>query len=296
MPMPERFLSSFIIRRDNDASFLLLDCGEGTQIQIKRMGLGWKQIDRILISHTHADHVTGLPGLLMLISQANREAPLDVYGPPRIRDYVDSISTLEPMLTYPVQVHELQSEGVFLEDDDCAIECRWLDHTRPCMGYRLREHPRPGRFAVSRAEELGVPVGPLRGQLVQGETVRLPDGRSVRPDDVLGPPRPGLQIAYVTDTRPCPGALELARGVDLLICEGMYSEEESEDAEAKKHMTGHEAAKLAADASAKRLLLTHVSPRYLARAVQEIENQARASFPNSRVARDLETIVLDRLD
>ena len=296
MPMPERLLSSFLIRRDNDSSLLLFDCGEGTQIQIKRLGLGWKQIDRILISHTHADHVTGLPGLLMLISQAEREAPLDIYGPPRIRDYVDSIGTLEPVLTYPVRVHELQAEGVFLEHDEYTIECRWLDHSRACMGYRLQERARSGRFAAVRAQELGVPVGPVRRELVQGQTVRLADGREVRPQDVLGPPRPGLQVAYVTDTRPCAGAVELARGADLLICEGMYCNEEAEDAAAKKHMTAQEAAALAAEAGATRLLLTHISPRYVGRDVAKIESQAKPLFPRTRVAQDLETIVLDLID
>lgn len=294
MPIPERFLSSFMIRRDNDARFLLFDCGEGTQIQIKRMGLGWKQIDKILISHTHADHVTGLPGLLMLIGQADREAPLDIYGPPRIQDYIDSLSALEPVVPYPVRVHELTEEGTFFEDEEYAIECRWLDHTRPCMGYRLREHPRAGRFSVDRAAELGIPEGPERRRIVQGETVQLANGVTIGPEDVLGPPRPGLQLAYVTDTRPCPGAAELARDVDLFICEGMYAAAEAEDAVDKKHTTALEAASLAGEAGAKRLLLTHLSPRYLGPACRQIEAEAQQMFPQARLARDLETMVLER--
>jgi len=294
MPIPERFLSSFMVRRDNDARFLLFDCGEGTQIQIKRLGLSWKQIDKILISHTHADHVTGLPGLLMLIGQADREAPLDIYGPPRIQDYIDSMSALEPVVPYPVRVHELTEEGTFFEDEELAIDGRWLDHTRPCFGYRVREHPRPGRFSNDRAEEFGIPEGPERRRLVLGESVQLASGATIGPEDVLGPPRPGLQVAYVTDTRPCPGAAELAHHVDLLICEGMYGAAEAEDAVDKKHMTAHEAASVAAEAGAKRLLLTHLSPRYLGPACRQILAEAQQVFPQARLARDLETMVVER--
>lgn len=292
MPMPERFLSSVILRRDNDPSLLMFDCGEGAQVQVKRLGLGWKSIDAVLISHTHADHVTGLPGLLMMISQADRTEPFNVYGPSRTRDYVDSIAVLEPVLTFPVRVHELEEEGVFFRGEAYDIECRWLEHTRPCMGYRLREHDRPGRFDPERAAELDVPSGPIRARLVNGEEVELPDGRTVKPEEVVGPRRPGLHVAYVTDTRPCPGAIELAKGADLLICEGMYSHEDASDAADKMHMTAREAAEIAAYAGAKRLALTHVSPRYLGRSAQRLQEEARAVFPGARLLRDLEIVTI----
>ena len=296
MPMPERFLSSFLIRRDNDARSLLLDCGEGTQIQIKRLGLSWKAIDKILISHTHADHVTGLPGLLMLIGQADRIEPLHIYGPRRISDYIRSLQTLDPVIPYPVEVHEIGEEGVFFEDDTYSLECRWLVHTRPCLGYRLAERPRPGRFDAAQAEELGVPAGPTRAELVEGRSVRLEDGRTVQPEQVLGPPRRGLVVAYVTDTRPCQTAVELARDADLLICEGMYASEEEQDAKDKQHMSVREAAALATDAGAKRLLLTHVSPRYIGRSSAVLQQEAAAIFPQARLAADLQRISLDQPD
>ncbi len=292
MPMPERFLSSFVVRRDNDPGLLMFDCGEGTQIQLKRLGLGWGGLDRIFISHTHADHVTGLPGLMMLISQNDRTAPLDIYGPPRIRDYVDSIAVLEPVITCDVRVHEIDAGGVVLEGDEYDVECRWLEHTRPCVGYRLEEHPRPGRFDPAKAEELGVPNGPIRARLVQGESVELPNGQTVESDAVVGPPRPGLAVAYITDTRPCAAAVELARDADLLICEAMYADEHADEAKAKMHMTAREAAELAAEAGAKRLALTHISPRYLGGSWRTLRDEAQSVFPDARLLEDLQTIDL----
>ncbi len=292
MPMPERALSAFILRRDNSSELLLFDCGEGTQVQLKRLGLGWGALERVFISHTHADHVTGLPGLIMLISQTDRERPLHIYGPPRIRDYVDSLAVLEPVLSFPLCVHELEDEGVACEAEEYRVECRWLKHRRPCLGYRLCERERPGRFDTERAAALNVPRGPERAKLVQGESITLADGRRVSPDEVVGPPRAGLKVAFVTDTRPCPGAVELARDADLFICEGMFDDEHAEDAKSKMHLTASEAAHIAAEAGAKRLALTHISPRFMGRAARALQQEARAAFPRAWVVRDLETIRL----
>ena len=168
MPLPYRHLTSVLLRRDGD--LFLFDCGEGTQVSLKRLNLKWKKIDAIFISHTHADHVTGLPGILMLNSQVDRKDPLYIYGPPKIAEYVEtSRKVLDMYINYPIIVKEITAPCVVHEGKDFYIRCFPLQHTKTCVGYTLEELDRPGEFNVEKARELGVPVGPLFGKLQRGD-------------------------------------------------------------------------------------------------------------------------------
>jgi ribonuclease Z len=264
----------------------LFDCGEAAQIQYRRAGLGFARLTGIFISHLHGDHVTGLMGLLMSLQMADRTQPLLLVGPAGLGEYVRaSRRALHTHFGYPLQILEARGGQVVRETEAYQIRCDALDHRLFCLGYAFEEHPRPGRFDVEEARALGVPEGPLFGRLQRGETVTLPDGKLVRADQVLGPPRPGAKIAYCTDTRPCPAAVELGRGADLLIYEGTFAADMPEDAALKGHSPVVEAAGIARDAGARRLAITHISPRYTDAA--PLLAQARALFPETLIAHDL---------
>ncbi len=289
MPLPNRHLSSVLLRREGEV--FLFDCGEGTQVSLRSLNLKWKKIGAILISHTHADHVTGLPGMLMLSSQVDRSEPLQVIGPPRIAEYVEANRrVLEMYINFEIQVNEIsepEAPGVVYEGEGFQIRSFPVRHSRTCVGYAFREDPRPGIFHPHRAEECGVPRGPLWSRLQQGESVALDDGRVVEPGDVLGPPRPGRKFCYVTDTVAFPAIAEEVRNSDLLVCEGMFTEEFRETAVAKRHMTARDAARIARSAGGvKKLGLTHFSPRYTNRELKELVKEAREEFPDAFLARD----------
>jgi ribonuclease Z len=288
MPLPGRSLTSVLLRREGE--LLLFDCGEGTQISLRRLALRWKKISAVFISHTHADHVTGLPGILMLSSQVERDEPLVIIGPPRIREYVEaSRRILDMYINYEIVVREVWGEGVVYEGDGYRLRSYPLNHTKPCMAYTLEEDERPGVFMPERATELGVPRGPLWSTLQSGEPVRLPSGE-VRPEQVMGPRRPGRKVSYMTDTAFVPGAADFVKGSDLLICEGMFADELSEDAVDKKHLTARQAAQIARHARVRRLGLIHFSPRYTERELKGLLEEAKRIFPDSFLTRDLQVI------
>ncbi|MFQ3620594.1 MAG: ribonuclease Z, partial [Spirochaetales bacterium] len=202
MPLPHRYLTSVLLRREGE--LFLLDCGEGTQVSLRSLNLRWKKITAILISHTHADHITGLPGILMLSSQVEREEPLYIIGPPKIKEYVEmSRRVLDMYINYEIVVQEIEEyhkSQVVFEAQDFRLRSFPLKHTKPCVGYTLEEYPRPGIFHPEQALALGVPRGPLWSRLQEGEAVILADQRTVTPEQVLGPPRKGRKVSYVTDT------------------------------------------------------------------------------------------------
>jgi ribonuclease Z len=288
MPLPGRSLTSVLLRREGE--LLLFDCGEGTQVSLRRLSLRWKRISVIFISHTHADHVTGLPGILMLSSQVERDEPLFIIGPPRIREYVEaSRRILDMYINYEVVVREVWGEGIVHEGSGYRVRSYPLNHTKPCLAYTLEEHERPGVFMPERALELGVPRGPLWSTLQSGETVSLSSG-VVRPEQVMGPRRPGRKVSYMTDTAFVPGAAGFVEGSDLLICEGMFAEELSDDAVDKKHLTARQAAEIAHQARVRRLGLIHYSPRYTERELKGLLEEAKRIFPGSFLTRDLQVI------
>jgi ribonuclease Z len=295
MPLPGRGLTSVLLRREGQ--LLLFDCGEGTQVALRRLNLRWKKISVIFVSHTHADHVTGIPGILMLSSQVERDEPLLVIGPPRIKEFVEaSRRILDMYINYEIVVREVCGEEVVFEGDGYQVRAHPLSHTKPCLAFSLEEHMRPGVFRPEAALALGVPRGPLWSVLQSGTTVTLESGVEVRPEQVMGPKRRGRKFSFVTDTGWVPGVSELVRNSDLLICEGMFADELADDAAEKKHLTARQAAQIARQAGVGKLGLIHYSPRYTDRELKLLLQQARAVFPETFLTRDLQVIELPHSD
>ena len=289
MPLPGRHLTSVLLRREGD--LFLFDCGEGTQVSLRRLNLRWKKISCIFVSHTHADHVTGLPGMLMLSSQVDREDPLYIIGPPKIKSYVDANrSVLEMYINYQIIINEVYEPGIVYEGDGFRVRAFRLDHTKTCYGYCLEEKNRPGVFYPDRARALGIPEGPLWARLQAGEPVSGLDGSIVEPSSVLGPERSGRKFSYVTDTLYSRTIAPEVSGSDLFICEGMFTDEFAESAKEKKHLTATQAARIAKDAEAvKSLGLIHYSPRYTEHELKKLLKEAREIFPDTFLTRDRQT-------
>jgi ribonuclease Z len=296
MPLPNRHLTSVLLRREGE--LFLFDGGEGTQVSLRKLNLRWKKISVIFVSHTHADHVTGIPGLLMLSSQVDRDDPLYIIGPPRIAEYIEtSRRVLDMYINYEVIVKEITEPGIVYKGDGFHVRCFPLRHTKPCWGYTLEEFPRPGEFHPEKAEALGVPRGPLWSRLQDGETVRNADGRDIKPNEVLGPPRSGRKFSFVTDSLAFPEIAPEVAGSDLFVCEGMFERELAEDAHGKRHMTAEEAAHIAAAAGdIKKLALIHYSPRYTEFNLKQLLREAQAVFPSTVLARDRSVFPIDYVD
>ena len=286
MPLPNRFLTSMLLRREGD--LFLFDCGEGTQVSLRKLNLRWKKINTIFISHTHADHVTGLPGILMLSSQVDRDEPLFIVGPPKIREYVEeNRRVLDMYINYDIVIREIEEPGVVYQGDGFHVEAFWLRHTKPCLGYVLVEDERPGVFNPQEAERLQVPKGPKWAQLQRGESVSAENGETIHPAAVMGPKRPGRKVGYVTDTVYFDGIAPKVGGCDFLVCEGMFKHELEESAREKKHLTAHQSASIAREAGGVGTLgLIHYSPRYTEYELKQLLQEAREVFPNTILTRD----------
>ena len=284
MPLPGRNLTSALVRREGE--MFLFDCGEGTQVSLKMLNLSWKKIGRIFISHMHADHVTGLPGLLMLSSQVDRDEPLYIYGPTRLGEYIDSSRRILDMyINYDIHFIPVE-EGAIYENDEFTVNCFMLRHTKICYGYSLVEKQRAGAFSVEAALAHRVPRGPLWSKLQHGLSVVNEDGLTVTPDMVLGPKRDGRKFTYITDTMYFPELSDYAHDSDILFCEGMFDSSLEDDARQKKHMTAAQAAMVARDGNVGRLCLQHYSPRYSDRELKTLATEARAIFPETVLTRD----------
>lgn len=285
MPLPYRHLTSVLLRREGE--LFLFDGGEGTQVSIRRLNLKWKKINAIFVSHTHADHVTGLPGIMMLSSQVDRSEPLYIYGPPKIAEYIEtSKRMLDMYINYPVIVNEIKAPCVVYGGDGFYVRAFPLAHTKTCVGYTLEELDRPGEFNPEKAKALGIPMGPLWGKLQKGESVLSKAGKKIFPEDVLGPARKGRKFSYVTDTLYLSSIANEVRGSDLLICEGMFENALLDQAKEKKHMTAVQAATIAKDANVEKLGLIHYSPRYTDKELSRLLDEAKAIFPNTLLTKD----------
>lgn len=295
MPLPYRHLTSVLLRRDGD--LFLFDGGEGTQVSLRRLNLKWKKINAIFVSHTHADHVTGLPGILMLSAQVDREEPLYIYGPPKIKEYIEtSRKVLDMYINYPIVVKEIQAPCVVHEEKDFVIRAFPLDHTKTCVGYTLEEHERPGEFNPQKARELNVPCGPLWSKLQNGEEVQSLDGKTVKPEEVMGAKRSGRKFSFVTDTLYKESIAKEVKNSDLLICEAMFEDELIDQAREKKHMTASQAATIAKDADVKRMCMIHYSPRYNDKELHIILEQAQKIYPKAELSRDRMQIEIPFVD
>jgi ribonuclease Z len=295
MPLPNRYLTSVLLRREGE--LFLFDGGEGTQVSLRKLNLRWKKISVIFVSHTHADHVTGLPGLLMLSSQVDRDDPLYIIGPPRIAEYIEtSRRVLDMYINYEIVVKEFTEPGIVYEGDGFHVRAFPLRHTKPCFGYAFEEEDRPGEFHPDRAEALGVPRGPLWSRLQAGERVLTPDGREVKPGEVLGEKRSGRKFSFVTDTLAFPEIAREVAGSDFFVCEGMFEKELEESAREKKHMTAEQAARIAAAAGVKKLALIHYSPRYTEFNLKQLLKEAEAVFPETVLSRDRMVFPIEYVD
>ena len=256
MPLPNRRLASVLVRRNG--RLLLIDCGEGTQVAVRESGWSMARIDAIFITHFHADHIAGLPGLLLTMGTMGRTEPVHLIGPSGLELVVRCLRVIAPELPYQLRFTELTGPEHELPFQDARLTFFALEHVLPCYGCSVALD-RPGRFDAERAKALQIPVAAWR-YLQAGEPVEM-DGQTYTPDMVLGPARKGLKLAYCTDTRPTDSIAHHAQGADLLICEGTYAEDDKAEKAAQfGHMTFLEAAALAARAGAKNLLLTHFSP------------------------------------
>jgi ribonuclease Z len=286
MPLPHRQLTSVLLRREGE--LFLFDGGEGTQISIRRLNLRWKKITAVFVSHMHADHVTGLPGILMLSSQVDREEPLYIFGPPKISEYIENNRrALDMYINYEIVVREISEPGPVWKGEGFTIRAFPLRHTKTCYGYALEEDPRPGAFHPEQAISLGVPRGPLWSALQAGESVSLDDGRVIESGEVVGRPRAGRKFSYVTDSLAFPEISREVANSDLLVCEGMFETALASSAAEKKHMTAAQAARIASDAGGvKKLALIHYSPRYAERDLKKLLDEAREIFPPTVLSRD----------
>ena len=288
-PTLQRSLSSVALERDG--SLFLLDCGEGTQFQFRRAGLRFGRLEAIFITHMHGDHVTGLPGMLMSLQLTGRTRPLPIVGPPDLEEFIRTTSRLmQTGFTFGLAFTAVEGEGTVMEGEDWWVRAVPLEHRVPGVGYRFQERDAPGVFDAEEADRLGVPRGPARGRLLQGEQLTLPGGDVVSPDQVVGRPRRGRSVAYCTDTRPCPGAVTLGTGADLMIHEATFASDHQEEAVRAGHSTAAEAAGIALQAAPRRLVLTHFSPRYQDPTV--LVEEARAVFPATEAAQELVEIPL----
>ncbi|QAT82193.1 ribonuclease Z [Corallococcus coralloides] len=258
-PTLHRGLSGLAVKADAD--LLLFDCGEGTQRQMVRFGTGFT-VDAAFFTHFHADHYLGIIGFLRTLGMMGRAAPMHLYGPPPARRLLHQAVHLGlESLAFPVEIHELK-DGDTVRRNGYTVQAVGVDHRIHALGYVLAEDGRPGRFHLEKARELGVPEGPSFGKLQKGESVTLPDGRVVKPEDVLGESRSGRRLVISGDTRPCPALVQAAKDADLLVHESTFSDDEQARALETRHSTAREAAQVARDAGAKRLILTHLSSRH----------------------------------
>jgi ribonuclease Z len=283
-PTAARGTSATLLRRGGDR--LLIDCGEGTQRQLLRSDTGLVDLEQIFLTHLHADHVLGLPGMLKTFALRGREIPVGVYGPRGTRTLLRALGIVIGRLTYGLDVVEL-GPGDVVSADGYRIEPIAVAHGNRALGYALREDERPGRFDVEAADAAGVPDGPARGALQRGEPVELDGGRVVRPDDVLGPPRRGRVIVLSGDTAPTAAVVEAATGADVLVHEATFLADERARARETEHSTAGEAALVAKEAGVELLALTHVSPRYPG---AQVAAEALELFPRTVVPRDFDLI------
>ena len=298
VPTCSRNVSSIALRLPQRAEVWLFDCGEGTQHQFLRSDVKTSQLTRIFITHLHGDHIFGLMGLIASSGLAGTGQGIHLYGPPGLEDYLQVRSRLSHShFGNRLRVHTIRKDGLVYEDKQFQVECGLLKHRIPAYGYRVVEKDRPGRFNVKQAQALGIPSGPLYGQLKQGKTITLEDGRTINGQSLCDQPESGRSFVYCTDTVFCDGAVSLANGADVLVHEATFAHQDAELAFDRLHSTSTMAAQVALLAQVKQLIMTHFSPRYAPGnpiQLRDLLTEAQAIFPNTRLAKDFLTVEIPR--
>ena len=294
VPTRSRNVSAMALRIPQRSELWLFDCGEGTQHQFLRSDLRLSQLKKIFITHMHGDHIFGLPGLLASLGLAGNSSGVDLYGPYKLRDYINGVFySSSSKASYPLKINPIEDAAhhrkVLLDDKDLLVRCIPLIHRVPAFAYRIDQKPKPGRFNIELAKTLRIPPGPIYAALQRGEKVKLQDGRIFEGKDFTGEPREGLSLVYCTDTCFSEEAIELANGADLLIHEATFSHKDSKMAYERTHSTSTMAAQTAFKANVGQLVLTHLSPRYAPNneiTPNDLLNEAKAIFPNTLMAKD----------
>ena len=292
VPAKHRNVTSIALRLlDERNAVWLFDCGEGTQMQILHSTIRPRKIEKIFITHLHGDHIYGLPGLISSRSFQGGDTPLEIYGPKGIKAYVQTVLRIsQTKVSYPLHFFEIEEEGILFKDQQFEVSCLRLDHGIDSFGYRIVEASHQGELQVQALLELGLKPGPLFGRLKKGEVVTLDDGRQINGADFLGQAKKGRIVAILGDTRKCQNAVLLAEDADVLVHESTFNKEEAKLARAYFHSTTRQAAEVAQEAQAKRLLLTHISARYVGKDITNLVNEAKEVFPNTLIVKDFDVV------
>lgn len=291
VPAKHRNVTSIALKLlDERNAVWLFDCGEGTQMQILRTNIRPRKIEKIFITHLHGDHIFGLPGLISSRSFQGGDEPLEIYGPAGIKQFVlNALKISQTRLAYSLKFIEVKP-GVIFYDDQITVTCDLLDHGIDSYGYRVAEHDHDGQLQVDKLVALGIKPGPIFGQLKKGETVTLPDGRTVSGKDFVGAAKTGRTVTILGDTRISDTSIALAKTSDVLVHESTFNKNEAKMARNYYHSTTHQAAEVAKRAQVKRLILTHISARYLAQDALNLEKEAQEIFPNTKIAKDFDIV------
>ncbi len=298
VPTLTRNVSSLALKLSQKAEVWLFDCGEGTQHQLIKSTIKSSQIRKIFITHMHGDHIYGLPGLLATLGLSGNSKGIDIYGPSNLKNFIYSaLKNSYCKISFPLKFFEVENSAQtntnLFEDELMEVKCASLKHRLPAFGYRVSEKDKPGQFNLEKAKKLNIPEGPIYGRLHSGQRVKLEDGRILNGNDFCGKPRKGESFVYCTDTIFSKRAVELSKNVDLLVHESTFSDKDEEMAFEKLHSTTIMAAKTALLSNAKKLVLTHISPRYTPKSLVkpiDLLNEAKQIFPNTFLAKDFLTI------
>ena len=297
VPTLTRNVSSLALKLSQTAEVWLFDCGEGTQHQLMKSNIKSSQIKKIFITHMHGDHIYGLPGLLATLGLSGNSNGIEIYGPSELKSFVTSaLESSFCKLSFPLRFREVEDfaslNKILFENDKLKVHCACLKHRLPAYGYRVSEKDKPGVFDIKKAEDSNIPPGPIYSELQAGKTVQLKDGRSFNGHDFCGPPRRGESFVYCTDTVFTESAVNLSKNADLLVHESTFSKEDEKMAYEKLHSTTIMAAKTALLSNVKKLIITHLSPRYTQRSPikpSDLLKEAQKIFPNTYLAKDFLT-------
>lgn len=292
VPAKHRNVSSIALKLlDERNAVWLFDCGEGTQLQILKSNIRPRKIEKIFITHLHGDHIFGLPGLLSSRSFQGGNEKLEIYGPVGIADYVrTALKVSQTRLSYELKFIEITKADTVFSDKQFTVSCLPLDHGIASFGYRIVEADHEGELQVEKLAALNIPSGPIYGKIKRGESVTLPDGTTINGKDFVGEKKLGRIVTILGDTRKTQNSVSLAEDADVLVHESTFNKEEEKMAKAYYHSTSHQAAQVALEAGAKKLILTHISARYLTGDIIQLENEAKEIFRNTKIVKDMEII------